>query len=127
MAKVLFVDDEHDLVNCAEVFFKEAGYDFVGAYDGREGLRKASEERPNLICLDVTMPRLSGWDVLQMLQDDESTAGIPVLMLTAMTQDRSKAQGWGLGCTWYHTKPFDFDELLIVIERILAGTEPPHA
>lgn len=125
MAKILFVDDEQDLVNCAEVFFTEAGYEFVGASDGREALQKVREEKPDLICLDVTMPRLTGWDVLQVLQSDPETAEIPVLMLTAKSQDQDKARGWGLGCTWYHTKPFDFDELLVVIKRILAGTQPP--
>lgn len=125
MAKILFVDDERDLVNCAEVFFKEAGFEFAGAFDGKEALRKVDEEKPDLICLDVTMPRLTGWDVLQVLQDNPETAEIPVLMLTAKSQDQDKARGWGLGCTWYHTKPFDFDELLVVIKRILAGTQAP--
>lgn len=123
MPKILFVDDERDLVACAEAMFTQAGYEFVGAYDGKAGIQKAREERPDLICLDVTMPLMSGWDVLQVLQDDPETANTPVLMLTAKAQDQDKARGWNLGCTWYHTKPFDFDDLLVVVQRILAATE----
>ena len=118
--KILFVDDERDLVDCAKVYLEGQGYQFTGAYDGLQALQKVQEERPDLIVLDITMPRLTGWDVLRVLQDDPQTADIPVLMLTAKSQDQDKAKGWELGCTWYHTKPFDFDELIVVIERILA-------
>ncbi len=120
--KILFVDDERDLVQCAEVFLKDAGYEFVGAYDGMQALQKVKESKPDLIVLDVSMPRLTGWDVLLMLQEDANTADIPVLMLTAKSQDQDKARGWELGCTWYHTKPFEFDDLLMIIGRILSET-----
>lgn len=120
--RILFVDDERDLVQCAKVFLEQAGYEFEGAYDGLQAIQKVQEQRPALIILDVNMPRLTGWDVLQALQRDPETADIPVLMLTAKSQDQDKARGWELGCTWYHTKPFDFDDLIVVIERILAAT-----
>jgi len=120
--KILFVDDERDLVQCAELFFTQAGYEFAGAYDGIQALQKVKEFRPDLIILDVAMPRLNGWDVLTALQDDPETADIPVLMLTAKTQEEDKARGWALGCTWYHTKPFEFEDLLLVVKRILADT-----
>jgi DNA-binding response OmpR family regulator len=125
MHKILFVDDERDLVQVAKIYLEAAGYGFVGAFDGLQAIQKVQEERPDLIILDVTMPRLTGWDVLRVLQGDAATADIPVIMLTAKSQDQDKARGWELGCTWYHTKPFDFDELLVVIERILAGAEEP--
>ena len=120
--RILFVDDERDLVQCAQVFLEGAGYEFEGAYDGTQAMQKVKECRPDLIVLDVSMPRLSGWDVLRMLQDDPKTADIPVLMLTCLTQDQNKARGWELGCTWYHTKPFKINDLLTIIQRILAGT-----
>lgn len=120
--KILFVDDERDLVQCAKVFLENAGYEFDGAYDGMQAIEKIREAAPDLVVLDVSMPRLTGWDVLLMLQDDPKTANIPVLMLTAKSQDQDKARGWELGCTWYHTKPFEFDDLLMIIERILADT-----
>jgi|LSQX01.1.fsa_nt_gb DNA-binding response OmpR family regulator len=121
--QILFVDDERDLVHCAKLFFEQAGYEFVAAYDGLQALQKIHAQRPSLVVLDVNMPRLTGWDVLHSLQREPETADIPVLMLTTQTQDQDKARGWGLGCTWYHTKPFDFDELLVVIERILAALD----
>lgn len=120
--KILFVDDERDLVQCAEVFLRDAGYEFEGAYDGMQAIQKVKESKPDLVVLDVSMPRLSGWDVLLMLQEDDNTADIPVLMLTAKSQDQDKARGWELGCTWYHTKPFEFDDLLMIISRILTET-----
>jgi DNA-binding response OmpR family regulator len=120
--KILFVDDERDLVQCAEVFLKDAGYEFEGAYDGMQAMQKVKESKFDLIVLDVQMPRLTGWDVLLMLQEDPATADIPVLMLTARSQDQDKARGWELGCTWYHTKPFEFDDLLMIISRILSET-----
>jgi len=120
--RILFVDDERDLVQCAEVFLKDAGYEFEGAYDGMQAVQKVKESKFDLIVLDVSMPRLTGWDVLLVLQEDPATADIPVLMLTAKSQDQDKARGWELGCTWYHTKPFEFDDLLMIISRILSET-----
>jgi two-component system alkaline phosphatase synthesis response regulator PhoP len=119
--RILFVDDESTVVECSRMFLEEAGYEFEGAYDGVQAMQKVKQWRPDLIVLDVAMPRLNGWDVLLMLQDDPGTADIPVLMLTARSQDQDKARGWKLGCAWYHTKPFNLGDLLIVIQRILAG------
>lgn len=120
--RILFVDDERDIVECARAYFENAGYEFVAAYDGLQALQAVSEHRPDLVVLDINMPRLNGWDTLRILQEDEATVDLPVLLLTANTQDRDKAKGWELGCTWYHTKPFDFDDLLMVIARILGGS-----
>ncbi len=120
--KILFVDDERDLVHCSKLILEEAGYDVVGAYDGLQALQLVEQEKPDLIVLDVAMPQLSGWDVLQQLQLNPDTANIPVLMLTAKAEDESKSRGWELGCTFYQTKPFEYEDLLMVIERILAST-----
>jgi len=123
MAKtILLVDDERDLVFYTKLFLQEQGYEVVDAYDGREALDKLDEMRPDLVILDVAMPRLSGWDVLRIMQRDEKMQDIPVLMLTAKAEDADKARGWELGVTWYQTKPFELDELALVIERILAST-----
>ena len=122
MAKtILLVDDERDLVFYTKLFLEEQGYEVVPAYDGREALDKLDEMRPDLVILDVAMPRLSGWDVLRIMQTEEDKQDIPVLMLTARTEDADKARGWELGMTFYQTKPFELDELAMVIERILAA------
>ena len=118
--KILLVDDERDLVFYTKMFLEEQGYEVTEAYDGRQALDKLEAWRPDLVILDVAMPRLSGWDVLRMMQDDDKLRDIPVLMLTAKAEDADKARGWKLGVTWYQTKPFEPDDLAMVIERILA-------
>jgi len=118
--KILLVDDERDLVFYTKLFLEEKGYEILEAYDGRQALDVLDAETPDLVILDVAMPRLSGWDVLRIMQDDERMKEIPVLMLTARAEDADKAKGWELGVTWYQTKPFELDELALVIDRILA-------
>ncbi len=121
--QILLVDDERDLVFYTKLFLEEQGYEVIEAYDGEQALKILESHRPDLIVLDVAMPRLSGWDVLKQLQEDMEMADIPVLMLTARSEDADKAKGWELGVTWYQTKPFELDELALVIERILATVD----
>ncbi len=118
--KILLVDDERDLVFYTKLFLEEKGYEVTEAYDGQQALDILETFRPDLVLLDVTMPRLTGWDVLKQMQEDPEKVDIPVLMLTARSEDADKARGWELGVTWYQTKPFELDELAMVIERILA-------
>lgn len=121
--RILLVDDERDLVFYTKLFLEERGYEVLEAYDGIEALDILEKERPDLIILDVSMPRLNGWDVLRKIQSDPDKADIPVLMLTARAEDTDKARGWELGVTWYQTKPFELDELALVVERILATVD----
>ncbi len=124
MAKrILLVDDERDLVFYTKLFLEEQGYEVLTAYDGAQALEVLEEERPDLIILDVVMPRVSGWDVMRELREDPEKADIPILMLTARAEDADKARGWELGVTWYQTKPFELDELAMIVERILASVE----
>ena len=120
---ILLVDDERDLVFYTKLFLEEKGYEVTEAYDGQQALEVLEASRPDLVLLDVTMPRLSGWDVLKRMQEDPENVEIPVLMLTARSEDADKARGWELGVTWYQTKPFELDELAMVIERILTTTD----
>ncbi|MFW5867467.1 MAG: response regulator transcription factor [Armatimonadota bacterium] len=121
--RLLLVDDERDLVFYTKLFLEEKGYEVTEAYDGQEALDILEDFRPDLVILDVTMPRLTGWDVLRTMQENPETVDIPVLMLTARSEDRDKARGWELGVTWYQTKPFELDEIDMVIKRILATVE----
>jgi len=124
MAKqILLVDDERDLVFYTKLFLEEQGYEVLEAYDGKQALEVLETARPDLIILDVTMPRMTGWDVLREIQADPERVDIPVLMLTARAEDADKARGWELGVTWYQTKPFELDELAMIIERILATVD----
>lgn len=121
--QILLVDDERDLVFYTKLFLEEKGYEVTEAYDGQQALDILEDFRPDLVLLDVTMPRLTGWDVLKTMQEDPEKADIPVLMLTARSEDADKARGWELGVTWYQTKPFELDEIAMVIERILATVD----
>lgn len=121
--RILLVDDERDLVYYTKLFLEDQGYEVMTAYDGQEALEVLEEHRPDLIVLDVAMPRMSGWDVLRTMQEDPEKLDIPVLMLTGRSEDADKAKGWELGITWYQTKPFELDELSMVIERILATVD----
>jgi len=124
MAKqILLVDDERDLVFYTKLFLEEQGYEVLEAYDGKQALEILEDHRPDLMILDVAMPRMTGWDVLREIKDDPEKADIPVLMLTARAEDADKARGWELGVTWYQTKPFELDELAMIIERVLATVD----
>ena len=121
---ILIVDDHRDFVFATKLFLESQGYKVREAYDGLEGLEVVGEERPDLIILDVMMPRLDGWATLQMLQSNEANAKIPVLMLTALKEPVNVLTGFDLGCTWFYTKPItDYDDLALVIRRVLDSTE----
>ncbi len=85
-ARILVVDDNHSLVHVIEGVLKQHGYEVLTAFDGMEGLEKARAALPDLIILDVVMPRLDGYEVCRLLQNDADTAAIPILMLTIKGQ-----------------------------------------
>ena len=118
---ILLVDDHRDFVFASKLFLEAQGFQVLEAYDGLEALEG---EKPDLIILDVMMPRLDGWATLQVLQSKEETAKIPVLMLTALKEPVNVLTGFDLGCTWFYTKPItDYDDLALVLRRILDSTK----
>lgn len=121
--KILVVDDERHIVRLVEVNLTRAGYDIVTAYDGIEALEKVKAEKPDMIVLDVMMPRMDGFEVLKRLQADPDTQDIPVIMLTAKAQDADIFRGWSSGVSSYLTKPFNPRELLTFVERIFQSLE----
>jgi len=121
--KILVVDDERHIVRLVEVNLSRAGYDVATAYDGVEALEKVEAEEPDMIVLDVMMPRMDGFEVLKRLQADPNTQDIPVIMLTAKAQDADIFRGWSSGVSSYLTKPFNPRELLTFVERIFQSLE----
>jgi two-component system alkaline phosphatase synthesis response regulator PhoP/two-component system response regulator VicR len=121
--KILVVDDERHIVRLVEVNLQRAGYDVVTAYDGVEALEKVASEKPDMLVLDVMMPRKDGFEVLQDLQANPGTANIPVIMLTAKAQDADIFKGWQSGVSSYLTKPFNPRELLTFVERIFQSLD----
>jgi DNA-binding response OmpR family regulator len=118
--KILVIDDEIFLVKAIQIRLKRAGYKVIIAYDGLEGLNKAKEEKPDLILLDVTLPKKNGYQVCQLLKSDNEYKHIPIIMLTAKGQKSDKEWGEMTGADCYITKPFENTELLAKIKELLS-------
>jgi DNA-binding response OmpR family regulator len=116
MTKILAVEDEPDIATVLRMVFERAGYEFVCRSDGAGGLRTLHEERPDLVLLDVGLPGMDGWTVLERIRD---LADLPVLMLTAHGMESDKVRGLRGGADDYVTKPFTTNELLARAEALL--------
>ncbi len=127
MAKILIVDDDPDIQAVLKTLLEGSSYQVFAAYDGDEGLRKVVEERPDLIILDVMMPRKHGFEVCRQLKTDplyQSFAQIPVLMLTVYPDERQRIhrsmRKWDTAAEDYIQKPFDPHELLNRVKNLLS-------
>ncbi len=117
--RILIVDDTVDTVELLKKRFRSDGYDTAEAYDGEEALKQVAEYNPDLIVLDVMMPKLDGYEVCQRLKTDENTRYIPILMLTAKSDVESKVRGLDIGADDYLPKPFDYKELSARVRSLL--------
>ena len=118
--KILIVDDAVDTVELLTKRFHAEGYDTAEAYNGEEALQKVPEYDPDLIVLDVMMPKIDGYEVAKRLKADEKTKYIPVLMLTAKGEVEHKIKGLDIGADDYMSKPFDYKELSARIRSLLS-------
>jgi two-component system alkaline phosphatase synthesis response regulator PhoP/two-component system response regulator VicR len=116
--KVLVCDDERNIVRLIQVNLERLGYQVTTAYDGREALRKISEETPDLVLLDVMMPYVDGMEVLRTMRRNPLTANVPVILLTVQAQEGDDAAGLAAGADFYMTKPFNPDELQEFLKKI---------
>ncbi len=121
--KILAVDDEKNIVRLVQVNLERQGYEVVTANDGKEALEKVESERPDLVVLDVMMPYMDGFEVLQNLRRNSATRDIPVIMLTAKAQDADVFKGWQSGVDCYLTKPFNPIELVSFVKRIFSSLD----
>ena len=120
--RVLVVDDDRVIQQLLQVNLELEGYDVVAtASDGKEALEKIAELKPDLVILDIMMPKMDGLEVCRHLKADASTARIPVILLSARAQDLDIREGLDIGANAYLTKPFDPVELLEVVGRLLSG------
>jgi DNA-binding response OmpR family regulator len=123
--KILVVEDEPKMVAGLRDNFEFEGYEVITAADGVEGLQRALDETPDLVVLDVMMPRLSGLEVCKQLRAQRGS--IPIIMLTARGQEVDKVVGLELGADDYVTKPFSIRELLARVKAVLRRTAvAPH-
>ena len=119
MSKILIVDDEQDIVETLTFMLKQRGYECIFAYDGETGLKLAKEEAPDLIILDVMMPKINGYKICRLLKYDARYKNIPIIMVTARGQEQDKAIGEETGADEYITKPFEFSDVIERIEKYL--------
>ena len=117
--RVLVVDDDRVIQQLLEVNLELEGYEVVAtAADGKEALEKIAELKPDLVILDIMMPKMDGLEVCRRLRADPDLAKIPVILLSARAQDMDIREGLEIGASAYLTKPFDPVELLEVVGRL---------
>jgi DNA-binding response OmpR family regulator len=119
-SKILIVDDERLLAETISINLEKAGFETVLAYDGETALSLSKSEQPDLIVLDVMLPKVSGWEVCRAFRSDaEFRTGAPVLMLTARGEESDKVIGLELGADDYLVKPFSMRELVARVKALL--------
>lgn len=117
---ILLVDDNEDFLTAGRDFLASQGYHVCTASNGEQALQTVAAQPPDIILMDVMMPRMDGWETLKALQADEQTAHIPVLMLTALRGSAPVKTSFDHGSIWFYAKPItDYHDLLLVIRRIL--------
>ena len=119
MKKILIVDDEADIIEILQFVLESNGYECITAFDGEEGLKLAREANPDLIILDVMMPKMNGYKISRLLKYDAKYKNIPILMLTARSQDTDKALGEETGADEYITKPFQIENIFETVNKYL--------
>lgn len=117
--KILLVDDERQLVDLVKTRLEVSGYEVICAYDGREALDKAYNEKPDLIILDLMLPKIDGYKVCRMLKFNEKYKNTPIIMFTARIQESDRKLGFEVGADAYIVKPFDAQALLSKIRELL--------
>jgi len=120
VAKILIVEDDRNLLDTLKYNLRKEGYNAVAAFDGAEALDVARREKPDLIILDIMLPKLSGFEVCRILRKEMT---VPILMLTAKTEEVDKIVGLEIGADDYMTKPFSMRELLARLGAMLRRAE----
>jgi len=120
--RILIVDDEPHIVRVLRGYFEQAGFAVLGAYDGAEALRVARQERPDLIVLDIMLPRVDGWEVCRTLRRESD---VPIIMLTARVEETDTLIGLELGADDYIPKPFSPREVVARARAVLRRVRTP--
>lgn len=121
MARILLVEDNEINRDMLSRRLAKRGFEVIIAIDGEDGVDKAIQERPDLILMDLSLPKIDGWEASRQIKSHKNSAHIPLIALTAhaMTEDRTKAMA--AGCDDYDTKPVDLERLLTKINSLLQG------
>jgi DNA-binding response OmpR family regulator len=118
--KILLVDDSSTILMMEKYLLRNDPYVIITASDGEEAVRKAVSERPDLILLDVIMPRMGGFEACRLIRDNEASKNIPIIMVTTRGEAVNVEAGWKAGCTDYITKPINAVELLAKVRSLVA-------
>jgi DNA-binding response OmpR family regulator len=118
--KILLVDDSSTILMMEKFILRNDPYILITASNGEEAVRKAVDEKPDLILLDVIMPRMSGFEACRLIRDHEAAKQIPIIMVTTRGEAANVETGWLVGCTDYVTKPINAIELLAKVRSLLA-------
>ena len=116
---VLIADDEIDIVETVKFMLESEGFEVLTAYDGEEALKTARTAIPDIILLDVMMPKINGYKVSRLLKFDKKFQDIPILMITARSQEEDKLIGEETGADEYITKPFEISDVIDLINKYL--------
>ena len=120
---IVYVEDDEDMIGLVKLILEREGFHVVGAISGREGLEIIKKELPDLVLLDLMMPEIDGWSVLQQLRSNEATKEIPVIVLTAKAQSIDRVLGLHIAkVNDYISKPFKPQELVDCISKVLDAT-----
>ena len=122
--RILIVEDEEAIVEVVSQTLRRHGYETASAADGDDALEKAFSLRPDLVILDLMLPKMDGWEVCRRLKADRQTASVPVLMLTARREERDVVEGLEIGADDYMKKPFSLSELAARVKALLRRSDP---
>jgi DNA-binding response OmpR family regulator len=117
--KILLVDDAETILMMERMILNKAGYVLITAKDGQEAVTKAMTERPDLILMDVVMPRMNGFEACKQLRGNDTTKGIPIILVTTRGEAESVESGYKSGCDDYVTKPINGLEVLTKVKSAL--------
>jgi len=124
---ILLVEDHEDNRIVYRTVLQHFGYTVLEAFDGEEGIRRAREELPDLILMDISIPRIDGWEATRMLKADPATQRIPIIALTAHALPEDRAQAVSVGCDGYLAKPIEPRRVLEEVQRALECVRPAEA
>jgi CheY-like chemotaxis protein len=125
--RVLVVDDDDVIRQLITVNLELEGFEVIAAVDGQDALDKVKDAQPQVVTLDVMMPRVDGWEAAARLRSDPATAHIKVVLLSARAQEADLQRGELIGVDAYLTKPFDPDELIETVRRLVAAADEDSA
>lgn len=117
--KILLVDDSETVLMMEQMILKKDRYQLITAKNGKEGVQKALETRPDLILMDVVMPEMNGFEAVRCLRQQAATQSVPIVMVTTKAEAESMEIGYEIGCSDYVAKPIDSTELLTKVRSIL--------